>query len=345
MSGPSLLPLPAVSIVVPARNEARSIEACVRSLLAQAHVEAEVIVVDDRSDDETPCILAQLAAEFPQLRVTSGEPLPDGWVGKPWALHQGARVATGDWYLFTDADSVHASTGVASALSFAVAAKTDALSIVTKQELGTFWERATVPFILATILFASGTLAQLNDPQQPKHALANGQYILIEREAYEALGGHEALRGEIVDDVTFARRIKADGRFRLLLGGGTALARVRMYHSFAEVWEGFTKNLYVGANGNVVALAGGATLMGMLSAPPFLALRAALRRRPYETAEALAASAMTICAMMRGIDMVGMPRGIAFLQPLGTAIFAALVANSAWRVLSGRGVVWRGRRY
>lgn len=316
-----------------------------RSLLAQSYVEAEVIVVDDCSDDETPRILARLAAEFPELRVVAGEPLPDGWVGKPWALQQGVAVATGAWYLFTDADSVHASAGVASALWFALAAEADALSLVTGQELGTFWERATVPFILATILFASGTLAQINDPQQPQHALANGQYILIEREAYEALGGHQALRGEIVDDVAFARRLKTDGRFRLLLAGGTTLARVRMYHSFAEVWEGFTKNLYVGANGNVGALAGGAALMAMLSAPPLLALHAGLRRRPYEVAEALAATATTIAAMMRGIDMVGMPPATAFLQPLGTASFAALVANSTWRVLSGRGVVWRGRRY
>jgi len=345
IDAPPAVVLPAVSIIVPARNEARSIERCVRSLLAQRYVDAEVMVVDDRSEDATPQILARLATEFPQLRVIAGEPLPAGWVGKPWALHQGARYARGDWYLFTDADSEHESAGTASALSFALRAQTDALSIVTAQELITFWERATLPFILAMILYASGTLAQINDPMQSERALANGQYILVSREAYDALGGHEALRGELVDDVSFARGLKADGRFRLLLGGGTRLARVRMYHSLREIWEGFTKNLFVGAGGNVAALLGAVAYMSTLSAPPVLALRAARRGRPYETAEALAATATTVVTMMRGIGMVGMPRTTAFLQPLGTAVFAALAANSTWRVLSGRGVTWRGRRY
>jgi len=224
IDAPPAVALPAVSIIVPARNEARSIERCVRSLLAQRYIDAEVIVVDDRSEDATPQILARLAAEFPRLRVIAGE-LPEGWVGKPWALHQGSRRARGNWYLFTDADSQHAPSGTASALAFTLGARADALSIVTGQELETFWERATLPFILAMILYASGKLAQINDPMQTQHALANGQYILVAREAYEALGGHEALRAEIVDDVAFARRLKADGRFRLLLGGGTRLGR------------------------------------------------------------------------------------------------------------------------
>jgi len=337
--------LPPVSIIVPARNEARSIERCVRSLLAQRYVDADVIVVDDRSDDATPQILGRLAFEYPRLHVVSGEPLPEGWVGKPWALHQGTDYARGGWLLFTDADSYHEPAATASALSFVRRAQADALSIVTAQELGSFWECATLPFILAMILYASGTLEQINDPMQPEHALANGQYILVSREAYEALGGHAALRGELVDDVSFARNLKADGRFRLLLGGGTQLARVRMYHSFRDIWEGFTKNLFVGARGNVPALLGAVAYMSALSAPPLLALRAARRGRPYETAEALAATVTIVVTMMHAIGMVGMPRVTAFLQPLGTAVFAALAANSTWRVLSGRGVTWRGRRY
>ena len=336
--------LPSLSIVVPSRNEERSIERCVRSLLAQRCVAAEVIVVDDRSTDATPRILARLASEFPQLRVVPGEPLPEGWVGKPWALHQGARVARGMWLLFTDADSVHAPTGTASALAFALAAQTDALSIVTGQELGSFWEAASLPFILGMIFYTSGTLAELNDPMSER-ALANGQYIMVSRWAYDALGGHAALRGEIVEDVQFAKRLKADGRFRLLLGGGTQLARVRMYRSFDEIWKGFTKNLYVGAEGNLGALALGMAVMSMLSAPLPLALRALANGRPYEALEALAAAASIVATSQRGIAMVGMPRATALLQPLGTAIFTAIIANSTWRGLSGRGVEWRGRRY
>ena len=340
-----LRPLPALSIVVPARNEERSIERCVRSLLVQRYVEAEVIVVDDGSSDATPLILARLAAEHANLRVVRGAPLPQGWIGKPWALHQGSRVARGAWLLFTDADSAHAPAGTASALAFVRSAQADAVTIVTGQELGSFWEAATLPFILGMIFYASGTLAELNDPAQPQRALANGQYILVSRQTYDALGGHEALRGEIVEDVQFAKRLKADGRFRLIVGGGTRLARVRMYRSLGEIWTGFTKNVYVGADGNLARLLLGFGVMATLSAPPALAVRAVLRRRPLEALEALAAAASLVATSRRGIGMVGMPAATAFLQPLGTAVFAAIIANSTVRVLSGRGVRWRGRRY
>src|SRR5579875_3849771 len=147
--------LPRLSIVVPARNESANIERCVRSLLAQRLTDFEVLVVDDRSSDGTLEILRRLAQENPRLQVIDGAPLPEGWVGKPWALHQGALRAGGAWLLFTDADSI-------------------------------------------------------NDPAAP-NALANGQYILVSRKAYEALGGHAALRGEIAEDIEFAKLLKRDG--------------------------------------------------------------------------------------------------------------------------------------
>jgi chlorobactene glucosyltransferase len=338
--------LPTLSIVVPARDEERSIERCVRSLLAQRWLDFELIVVDDRSSDATPRILERLASEDPRLRVVRGAELPEGWIGKPWALAQGARVARGEWLLFTDADSQHAPSGAASALWFATRARADALSIATRQELETFWERAVLPSVLGTILFVSGPLGAVNDPAKPAKAIANGQYILVSRRAYDALGGHAALRGEIVEDVAFAKRIKADGRFRYLLAGGDRLASVRMYHSLGEIWNGFTKNVYVGANGNLAALAGGVLYCVTISvAPPVLAARAFAVGRYGDALEALAASAAIIATASWGMRRAAMPRRLAFLQPLGTAFFAAVIANSTWSVLSGRGVEWRGRRY
>jgi len=338
--------LPALSIVVPARDEERSIEDCVRSLAEQRYLDdAEVIVVDDCSTDATPAILARLAAEYPALRVVRGEPLPEGWAGKPWALAQGAALARGAWLLFTDADSVHAPAGAASALAFSIAAKTDALTICTGQELGSFWERAVLPAILGVIFFATGTLAEVNDPMRPRRALANGQYILVDRAVYDVLGGHAALRGELVEDVEFARKLKKDGRFRLTLGGGSALAHVRMYRSLPEIWNGFTKNVFVGAEGNVAVLCAGVLWLSLLSAGLPLALIALARRRPLLALEALAATAAVVGTAYRGMRMVGISPGSAFLHPLGTAVFAAIAANSAWCGLSGRGVVWRGRRY
>jgi chlorobactene glucosyltransferase len=339
-------PLPVLSVIVPARDEERSIEACVRSLCAQRFVTCEVIVVDDRSRDATPLILERLAAEFENLRVVRGSDLPPGWIGKPWALEQGARHANGEWLLFTDADSVHAPAGVASGLHFTRGRGADALSIVTGQELATFWERAVLPSILGMLLLASGTLDDLNDPLKPDRALANGQYILVRRAAYEALGGHRALGGEIVEDVAFARRLKADGRFRLLFADGHRLARVRMYHSFHEIWQGFTKNVYAGADGRLEALFGGLATVALTSIlPPLLALRHARRRQPLLAAEALACTVATISASSWAYRLVGFSARLALLQPLGTAVFGAIILNSTWRVRSGRGVDWRGRTY
>jgi chlorobactene glucosyltransferase len=337
---------PRVSIIVPARDEERSIERCVRSLLAQTARNFEVIVVDDRSSDATYDILAALAREDARLRIVIGGELPNGWVGKPWALYQGAAVAKGEWLLFTDADSVHAPRSVTSALAFARDNHVDAVSTITRQELGTFAERAVLPSILGLIFFSQGNFEQLNDPGLTRRALANGQYIFISRRAYDALGGHAALRSQIVEDVELARRIKLDGRFQLKMAAGEALTSVRMYRSMREIWNGFTKNVYFGPRGNLWALGGGVVFIATISfVPPLLALNAAIRRRPFEALEALMTTGALIATGGWAMASVGLDRRLGWFQPLGTAVLAAITVNSTIAVLSGRGVEWRGRRY
>ncbi len=336
---------PLLSVIVPARNEERSIEHCVRSLLAQT-AKVEVIVVDDRSTDRTGAILAELSREHRTLRVVHGEPLPPGWVGKPWALAQGARLAAGEWLLFTDADTWHAPQACASALAFALARRIDALTLWTHQELGSWAERAVLPSVLGMVLLGSGTMEQVNDPADPEHALANGQYILISRAAYDALGGHDTVRGEILDDVMFARRLKADGRFRILLADGQRIVRVRMYTSLSELWEGFTKNMYLGARGDVRVLAAAATFLALLSVvPASIAADSLVRRRPLRALEALLALACGIGTAAYGLRRTGIPSRLAWYAPFGYAVCAAMMLNSTLRVVSGRGVQWRGRRY
>lgn len=337
---------PSLSVIVPARNEERSIERCVRSLLAQTAGDLELIVVDDRSEDATPAILARLTAEDPRLQVISGAPLPEGWVGKPWALAQGARSAQGAWLLFTDADTWHAPGACSSTLAFALARGVDALSIATYQELGTWGERAVLPTILGMILVAAGSMEELNDPHAAQHALANGQYLLVSRGAYDALGGHEALRGELVEDLEFARRVKRDGRFRLLVAGGEELVRVRMYRSLREIWDGFTKNMYVGARGDLPVLAGAGAFVSLLSiVPAALAVEALARKRPLRALEALLCLVNGIAVEARAFRYTRLPRRLAWWAPIGYAFCGAIMLNSTLRVLSGRGVEWRGRRY
>ena len=336
---------PSLSIVVPARDEERSIETCVRSLVAQLDGNAEVIVVNDGSADGTGAVLERLSAEFPALRVITGEPLPDGWVGKPWACAQGARHARGEWLLFTDADSRHEPRASASTLAFARAGGADALSIMTRQELGTFAEAALLPSILQMIVFAGGTLAEVNDPNSER-ALANGQYLLVSRAAYDALGGHEAVRGEIVEDIEFARRFKRDGRFRLVVADGTLLVHVRMYRSFRELWDGFTKNMYLGARGDVGAIAGGVAFCAVLSVvPPLLAIASFRRGQRALALEAVAATLLVIAVAYKGAAYVSLPRRLAVFAPFGIAMFGAIALNSTRRALTGAGFQWRGRRY
>jgi chlorobactene glucosyltransferase len=342
----SLEDAPPLSIIVPARNEERTIARCAGSLLAQTYPQYEVVVVDDRSEDRTGAILAGLAREDARLRVVHGEPLPDGWVGKPWALAQGARAASGTWLLFTDADTYHVPEACTSALAFVRAARADALTLGTYQELGSFAERAVLPAILGIVLAGSGSMAAVNDPADAASALANGQYILIARAAYDALGGHDALRGELAEDLAFARRLKADGRFRLLLAGGERLVSVRMYTSLRTIWDGFTKNMYVGARGDLRALAAGAVMLAMLSViPAGLAAGAAVRRKPLRALEALLCLANGMALHAYGMRQVGLPRSLAWYAPIGYAVAGAILLNSTARVLSGRGVEWRGRRY
>lgn len=342
----SLDDAPSLSVIVPARNEERSIERCVRSLLAQTLHDYEVIVVDDRSEDRTGAILAELALEDRRLRVIAGAPLPGGWVGKPWALAQGVRAARGAWLLFTDADTCHAPHAFSSALAFVRARGADALSIWTHQELGSWGERAVLPTIMTMVMLGSGTMAQVNDPADRDHALANGQFILVARAAHEALGGFDALRGEIVEDIAFARRLKADGRFRLVLADGAQLVRVRMYTSLRELWDGFTKNMYLGAEGDLLKLGGGAVFLALLSVvPAALAADALARKRPLRALEALLCVANGIAVEAHGLRKTGIPLRFAWYAPIGYAVCGAILVNSTLRTLTGRGVEWRGRRY
>jgi chlorobactene glucosyltransferase len=202
-AGPAL---PSLSIVVPARNEERNVARCVHSLLATAHQNFEVIAVDDQSSDATRRILNEIAAGDRRLRVIAGEPLPEGWIGKPWALWQGAGRARGEWLLFTDADTEHEAAAAASAQQCALENGYEVVSLLTDQETISLAERLFLPTILFVIMLGIGSVDDVNDPRKRDVAIFNGQYILCSRAAYEGIGGHQAVRGEIAEDLELARR-------------------------------------------------------------------------------------------------------------------------------------------
>src|SRR3984885_13240575 len=235
---------PQLSVIVPARNEEASLGDCLQSLISQSGVEFEIIVVDDHSTDRT----REIAQSFPQelVRVIEAPPLPAGWTGKNNAVTAGvnqARInhARGDWLLFTDADTVHLPESLGRALAEAQEHHADLLSYSPEQIAVTFWEMATLPVVFAE-LARQYPPSVVSDPASPI-AAANGQFILIRRDAYDAVGGHAAIAGEILEDVALAARVKAAG-YRIWFGSGKGIVKVRMYRSFWTMWAGWKKNLY-----------------------------------------------------------------------------------------------------
>jgi glycosyltransferase involved in cell wall biosynthesis len=227
---------PKVSIIVPARNEEASLAACLESLVAQQGVPFEILVVDDHSTDRT----REIAASFPGVCVIEAGPLPGGWTGKNNAVSTGAREAKGEWLLFTDADTVHVAGSLARAVKEAEENNADLLSYSPEQIAVTFWEMATLPVVFAE-LARQYPPSKVSDPNSPA-AAANGQYILIRRDAYDVVGGHAAVAHDILEDVALARAVKRSGRKIRFRYAPTAV-RTRMYRNFGQLREGWTKNL------------------------------------------------------------------------------------------------------
>jgi glycosyltransferase involved in cell wall biosynthesis len=227
---------PLVSVIVPARNEEVSLGACLESLVIQTGVSFEIIVVDDGSTDRT----REIAQSFAGVKVIEPGPLPEGWSGKNNAMLAGAKHARGQWLLFTDADTVHLPGSLARSVDEAKKQGASLLSYSPEQEVYGFWERAVMPVIFAD-LAATYRPSEVSNPNSAA-AAANGQYLLVSREAYDAVGGHSAVAKTLLEDVAFARAVKMSGRKIFFRFAGDAV-RTRMYRSFALLREGWTKNL------------------------------------------------------------------------------------------------------
>jgi len=340
---------PKVSVIVPARDEQRDIWGCVASLLAQDYPNYEVLVVDDGSTDATPrlldTLLATPRASGGRLRVLHVASLPDGWAGKPHALHVGATAATGDWLLFTDADTRHAPSALRLAVERAQQDHADLFSIISGQDLPDFWSRVITP-IAAMGITAMYPPDAINNPRSDV-ALANGQFLLIRRTMYDTVGGYARpeLRATLVDDRDLALTVKrAGGRLELL--GGQSLVHTRMYRSLGEAWNGWGKNAYLGSWGGLVffpLMIVGLLLIGV--APFGLALLGVASRRPAPALVGAMGVAAILAYRAPTDGSLGVPARYAWTHPLGAAIFTGILTRSYWRRLTGWSVPWRGRAY
>lgn len=229
-----------ISAIIPARNEEVSIARAVESVAAQAEV-GEVIVINDQSTDRTGAILAELARRIPKLKVLDAHELPSGWIGKNYAVSLGVAAATGDWLLFTDADTYHLPGAARRALMDADDHDAALVSYSPEQEMESFSERTLIPFVYCR-LSAMYSFARVNDPARPE-AAANGQFLMLRRDAYKAIGGHASVAGQILEDVALARRVKQAG-YAIYFTAPIGVVRTRMYRSFGAMWQGWTKNIY-----------------------------------------------------------------------------------------------------
>jgi chlorobactene glucosyltransferase len=344
---------PLISICIPARNEENNIRKCVEAALAQDYPRVEVIVLDDRSTDKTLNQLQEIAARDPRLIPIPGSDLPEGWAGKPHALYQAAAAAHGEWLCFVDADTFLKPQALSSCYIKALETKADLFTVMTEQVLGSFWEKVVMPLVM-TALSVGFSPRKINDPNR-RDAVANGQFILIKRGVYDAIGGHAKVKDQIVEDKAISELVKWNG-YRLVVADGMQLVRTRMYTSLPAMWEGWTKNIYLGLRDHVTMLFLGAfgASLGLIAALflpvwPILGLIWYVNGGAWMALIVIMESLLVWGYLLYFRAFIARKMNIspwyAWTTPLGAGLFAAMMLTSAWKVISGQGVTWRGRTY
>ena len=349
---------PLVSILVPARNEERSIAECAGSLLAQDYPNCEVIVLDDHSDDGTGAIVERLFSdamkERPNLTTTliTGEPLPAGWTGKNWACHQLSQAARGEFLFFTDADTAHAPGTVTAAVAYALRNRAGLLSAWPRLVTVTPGEKLIVPVIVLIGLAFCPLWLQRWVQEKPERAaghdvrgmgVANGQFMFFTRRAYMRVGGHEAVCAHVVEDVTLGREVAAlmpEGE-RLFNCDALDFSTVRMYRSFGETWEGFTKNIRAAFDDRGILFWMFGCAQAAIFFWPFVAVF--LVPAPLRWIVGLQIGIIFLIRFLLAVRFRTSWFG-AVLHPIGVLLMMLIGLNS-WRLSIGRGVVWKGRTY
>lgn len=334
---------PRVSVLVPARNEERNIEACVTSLLKQGYPDFEVIVLDDHSTDDTLSILTRLASADSRLLILEGHPLPEDWLGKHWACHQLAQAATGELILFVDADTRHTPDMLLDSVSALVAEGADLVTAFPREEVVTWGERLLVP-VIGFGLFTFIPIRLVQKLRLAALSVTIGQFMLFRRAAYDAVGGYEAVRTEIVDDMVLGRRIISSGyEWRLL--DGTRHVSCRMYRGFWEAVGGFGKSLFAVFDYRILPYFIGWLLVGTVFIEPVVELLSYWMRTPLTSIPveyAAASVVLSIALWMIAYRRFKFPAWLVFYYPLSLALFIAVVFRSFFQTTTGT-ATWKDR--
>jgi chlorobactene glucosyltransferase len=343
---------PFISVIVPVRNEEGKIKRCLESLLGQNYPRFELIIVDDRSTDDSARIIDQVAGGHPLAKILSCRESRPGWLGKCNALDYGSKQATGSWLAFIDADTYHHPNSLRDAISSAMVNQVDLISFMPVQELLSFWEQAIMPVLLGSFLLGD-PLNKINDLKNPR-AYAYGQYILMKEATYESIGGHESVKDQILDDIGMGRVVKSKG-FRITAVDGRPLYTVRMYTNLGDLWRGWTKNLYALIDCNPVFLAGVLVLLNLSLLAPYVSLGVLIaiivRGISYPPTTLVAVlllvqfASIALWFWRTGLHYKGIQAWHFLIIPIGTAGLTLLYLYSAFCVISGFKVTWKDRRY
>jgi cellulose synthase/poly-beta-1,6-N-acetylglucosamine synthase-like glycosyltransferase len=342
--------IPLVSVLVPARNEQhRVLPECIRSLLAQDYANCEVIAVNDRSTDATGTILGTLAKSDDRLRVIEGSEPPAGWLGKPYAMQQAFKQARGEWILATDADMIFERRSLRTALDHALTENADALTFIPRFEASSFWERVMIP-TWAWVFLMFSIFYRISNPKS-QGAVGIGGFFLMRRSVLEHVGGYEALKDEVMEDVRLAEKIKHSGA-RLLIKYAPNLVSTRMYRNFREMWECSTKNWFSGVKFSLpFALSCVLSMYLIAVVPPLIAVAAAVGILAGARGNLLSLLIPAVLSWILQVLVLAMVSigsrvspAYALTAPLGLGLLYAMLLDSSVRITTGKGVTWKGRR-
>jgi len=338
--------LPFVSVLIPARNEEHNISQIVNSLLVQDYPNYEVIVLNDNSDDRTGELLAEIQKAHPELKILSGKPLEKGWTGKCFACKQLYKASEGEFILFTDADTLHSRNSLRDSITIALNRNADMVTLFPKMTMVSFAEKLIMPMLWFTVMLLL-PFYFVDKKGFIKFSIGIGPFMLFKRSAYTAIGGHDAVKNAIVEDVWLARKIKEHG-LQLIVADGQHMLSVRMYRNFKEIWNGFSKNIFAGFEFSSFALFSVNLLYLLLFLIPFLLFFIQLSLQfSLNITLILTGIQVLILYFTRTIISARFKLGFisTLLHPVG-ALSVPLIAVNSWRwIKSGSGAKWKGRVY
>ena len=339
-------PIPLISVLIPARDEADNIGACLRSLQRQDYPNFEVLVLDDNSEDDTAVIVNRMAAADPRIKLITGEPLPDDWAGKPFACYQLAQRANGDWYLFVDADTIHAPHMLRSVLDAALREKASLLSGFPRQLAGSLPQKVTVP-VIYFIIMGWAPLWLIHRLKTPRPSVAIGQFLLFPRDEYWRVGGHKAVQSRILEDIWMGIEVSRHGGRHVAIDLSSVVS-CNMYPTVGSMWSGLVRCVYSITAISPVTLLLLVPLAWLFYIGPFywfwngfFMYDAPLLWR------GLVVFQLGMVFFMRWLvdNRFKEPPVSAWLHPLGIGYIFVVVVYSFARWLVGAGVSWKERSY